>query len=119
MTVDAPAPATRRDRNHILYISVLVAMVLGIAVGFLFPEVGKDLRPLGTGFVALIQMMIAPVIFCTIVLGVGSIRRAAQVGGEAESGVDFVLGIIPPSLLNAVATQEILQTLPESWSAST
>jgi len=139
---------------------VLVAMALGIAVGFVFPEVGKDLRPLGTGFVALIQMMIAPVIFCTIVLGVGSIRRAAQVGkvgglallyfltmstialaiglvvgnilhpgaglhlseelaktgaaqasGEAESGVDFVLGIIPPSLLNAIATREILQTL--------
>ena len=160
MTVDTPAPATRRDRSHILYISVLVAMALGIAVGFLFPEVGKDLRPLGTGFVALIQMMIAPVIFCTIVLGVGSIRRAAQVGkvgglalgyflimstialaiglvvgnilhpgaglnlsqelaetgaaqvsGEAKSSVEFVLGIIPPSLLNAIATREILQTL--------
>jgi aerobic C4-dicarboxylate transport protein len=160
MSVDASAPATRRDRSHLLYIAVLVAMALGIAVGFLFPEVGKDLRPLGTGFVALIQMMIAPVIFCTIVLGVGSIRKAAQVGkvgglalgyflimstvalaiglvvgnilhpgaglnlsqelaetgaaqvsGEAESGVEFVLGIIPPSLLNAIATREILQTL--------
>jgi aerobic C4-dicarboxylate transport protein len=160
MTVDAASPPRRRDRSHILYISVLVAMALGIAVGFLFPELGKDLRPLGTGFVALIQMMIAPVIFCTIVLGVGSIRKAAQVGkvgglalayflimstvalaiglvvgnilhpgaglnlsqelaetgaaqvsGEAESGVDFVLGIIPPSLLNALATREILQTL--------
>jgi aerobic C4-dicarboxylate transport protein len=38
MTVDAPAPATRRDRSHILYISVLVAMALGIAVGFLSPS---------------------------------------------------------------------------------
>jgi aerobic C4-dicarboxylate transport protein len=160
MTVDAASPPRRRDRSHILYISVLVAMALGIAVGFLFPELGKDLRPLGTGFVALIQMMIAPVIFCTIVLGVGSIRKAAQVGkvgglalgyflimstvalaiglvvgnilhpgaglnlsqelaetgaaqvsGEAKSGVEFVLGIIPPSLLNAIATREILQTL--------
>jgi len=160
MTIDAPGPARPPDRSHFLYLSVLVAMALGIAVGFVFPEVGKDLRPLGTGFVALIQMMIAPVIFCTIVLGVGSIRRAAQVGkvgglallyfltmstialaiglvvgnilhpgaglhlsqelaetgaaqvsGEAESGVDFVLGIIPPSLLNAIATREILQTL--------
>ena len=160
MTVDAASPPRRRDRSHILYISVLVAMALGIAVGFIFPEVGKDLRPLGTGFVALIQMMIAPVIFCTIVLGVGSIRKAAQVGkvgglalayflimstialaiglvvgnilhpgaglnlsqelaeagtaqvsGEAESTVDFLLGIIPPSLLSAIATQEILQTL--------
>src|SRR5215213_4364877 len=81
MTVDTTAaPSRRRDRSHFLYIAVLVAMALGIAVGFLFPELGKDLRPLGTGFVALIQMMIAPVIFCTIVLGVGSIRKAAQVG---------------------------------------
>ena len=79
MTVDA-APTQRRDRSHILYISVLVAMALGIAVGFLFPEAGIALRPLGTGFVDLIRMMIAPVIFCTIVLGVGSIRKAAQVG---------------------------------------
>jgi aerobic C4-dicarboxylate transport protein len=160
MTVDAASPPRHRDRSHLLYIAVLVAMALGIAVGFIFPELGKALRPLGTGFVALIQMMIAPVIFCTIVLGVGSIRKAAQVGrvgglallyflvmstvaltiglvvgnilhpgaglhlsdelaaagtaqagGEAESGVDFVLGIIPPSLLSALATREILQTL--------
>jgi aerobic C4-dicarboxylate transport protein len=79
MSVDA-APAQRRDRSHILYVSVLVAMGLGIAVGFLFPDLGVALRPLGTGFVDLIRMMIAPVIFCTIVLGVGSIRKAAQVG---------------------------------------
>src|SRR3954451_3399336 len=79
--VDSPAaPSRRRDRSHILYISVLVAMGLGIAVGFIFPEFGKALRPLGTGFVDLIRMMISPIIFCTIVLGVGSIRRAAQVG---------------------------------------
>src|SRR3954452_263607 len=80
MTVDAPSPPRHRDRSHLLYIAVLAAMALGIAVGFIFPELGKALRPLGTGFVALIQMMIAPVIFCTIVLGVGSIRKAAQVG---------------------------------------
>ena len=41
---------------------------------------GKALKPLGTGFVSLIKMMIAPVIFCTIVLGIGSVRKASQVG---------------------------------------
>src|SRR5215207_5353531 len=92
MTVDTTAaPSRRRDRSHILYISVLVAMALGIAVGFLFPELGKDLRPLGTGFVALIQMMIAPVIFCTIVLGVGSIRKAAQVGKVGGLALGYFL----------------------------
>ena len=55
-------------------------MLLGIAVGFLFPEFGKELKPLGTFFVNLIKMMIGPIIFVTIVLGVGSVKRAAQVG---------------------------------------
>ena len=71
----------RRDRTHYLYIAVIVAVVLGIAVGILVARsVGKALKPLGTGFVNLIKMMISPVIFCTIVLGVGSIRQAAKVG---------------------------------------
>jgi aerobic C4-dicarboxylate transport protein len=73
-------PAARRDRTHYLYIAVVVAMVLGIIVGFAFPEFGVKLKWLGTGFVSLIKMMITPVIFCTIVLGIGSVRRAAQVG---------------------------------------
>ena len=74
------APAGRRDRTHYLYIAVIVAVLAGIAVGFAAPELGKQLKPLGTGFVALIKMMISPVIFCTIVLGVGSVCKAAQVG---------------------------------------
>jgi aerobic C4-dicarboxylate transport protein len=67
------------DRTHYLYIAVIVAMLAGIAVGALWPEFGKDLKWLGTLFVNLIKMMIAP-IFCTIVLGIGSARAAAQVG---------------------------------------
>ena len=79
--VDAqPAPTPKRDRTHFLYVAVIVAMVAGILVGWVFPDVGKSLKPLGTGFVNLIKMMIAPIIFCTIVLGIGSVRKAAQVG---------------------------------------
>jgi aerobic C4-dicarboxylate transport protein len=63
------------DKSHYLYIAVIAAVVLGAVVGLLFPEVGKSLKPLGDGFVKLIKMMIAPVIFCTIVLGIGSIAR--------------------------------------------
>ena len=76
---EAPV-SKKKDRTHWLYISVIIAVGLGIAVGLVFPEVGKALKPLGTGFVNLIKMMIAPVIFCTIVLGIGAIRQAAQVG---------------------------------------
>ena len=77
-----PAKAERKglDKSHYLYIAVIVAVILGALVGLLFPEVGKSLKPLGDGFIKLIKMMIAPVIFCTIVLGIGSIAKAATVG---------------------------------------
>ncbi|HEX3206852.1 MAG TPA: cation:dicarboxylase symporter family transporter, partial [Propionibacteriaceae bacterium] len=67
----AGRPAKKKDRTHYLYVAVIVAVALGIAVGLLFPDFAKQLKPLGTGFVSLIKMMIAPVIFCTIVLGIG------------------------------------------------
>ena len=76
----AGRPAKKKDRTHYLYVAVIVAVALGIAVGLLFPDFAKQLKPLGTGFVGLIKMMIAPVIFCTIVLGIGSVRKASQVG---------------------------------------
>ncbi len=87
--VDRPAP--RRDRTHYLYIAVIIAMGLGIAVGFAFPEFGVSLKWLGTAFVNLIKMMISPIIFCTIVLGIGSVRRAAQVGKVGGLALGYFL----------------------------
>ncbi|MGW2845777.1 cation:dicarboxylate symporter family transporter, partial [Streptomyces sp. NPDC001274] len=72
--------AARRDRTHYLYLAVIAAVALGILVGFAAPGVAVELKPIGTGFVNLIKMMISPIIFCTIVLGVGSVRKAAKVG---------------------------------------
>ncbi|MFS6528993.1 cation:dicarboxylase symporter family transporter [Microbacterium aurugineum] len=68
------------DRHTWLYVSVLIAVVLGAVVGLVWPEIGQGFEALGKGFVALIKMMIAPIIFCTIVVGVGSIAKAATVG---------------------------------------
>jgi aerobic C4-dicarboxylate transport protein len=73
-------PVAKRDRTHKLYIAVIGAVLLGIAVGFIWPDVAVELKPIGTGFVNLIKMMIPPIIFCTIVLGIGSVRKAAKVG---------------------------------------
>ncbi|BBX20573.1 hypothetical protein MDUV_54330 [Mycolicibacterium duvalii] len=67
---------------------MLVAVVAGVGVGILAPAVGTSVGVLGTMFVALIKMMIAPVIFCTIVLGIGSVRKAATVG--KVGGLAFV-----------------------------
>ncbi|TDC22872.1 cation:dicarboxylase symporter family transporter [Streptomyces sp. 8K308] len=151
---------TRRDRTHYLYIAVIAAVVTGIVVGLAAPDVGVELKPLGTGFVSLIKMMISPIIFCTIVLGIGSVRKAAKVGavgglalgyfiamstlalaiglvvgnilepgqglhiteatadvgasqaeGASESTTDFLLGIIPTTMVSAFTEGEVLQTL--------
>ncbi len=86
-----PAPAGKRDRTHWLYVAVIVAVGLGIAVGLLFPDFAVELKWLGTAFVALIKMLIAPVIFCTIVLGIGSIRKATQVGKVGGLALGYFL----------------------------
>src|SRR5215208_6608385 len=94
---DAPS---KRDRTHWLYIAVIVAVFAGVAVGLLAPGVGKSVGVLGTMFVSLIKMMIAPVIFCTIVLGIGSVRKAATVG--KVGGLAFVYFLIMSTFALAI-----------------
>ncbi|WBB64449.1 cation:dicarboxylase symporter family transporter [Streptomyces sp. WMMC500] len=155
------AGRVKRDRTHYLYLAVIVAVLAGVAVGFAAPDAAVELKPVGEGFVNLIKMMISPIIFCTIVLGIGSVRKAAKVGavgglalgyflvmstaalaiglvvgnivqpgdglhltdetrsagadqaavGEAESTTEFLLGIIPHTLVSAFTEGEVLQTL--------
>src|SRR4051794_30766223 len=81
-----------RDRTHYLYLAVIFAVIAGALVGGLAPDgFGLDLKPIGTGFVALIKMMIGPIIFCTIVLGVGSVRQAAKVGKVGGLALGYFL----------------------------
>ncbi|MGW1784509.1 cation:dicarboxylate symporter family transporter [Streptomyces sp. NPDC002143] len=154
------APAVKRDRTHYLYIAVIVAVAIGIAVGLIAPDFAVEMKPIGTGFVNLIKMMISPIIFCTIVLGIGSVRKAAKVGAvggialayfvvmslvalaiglvvgnilepgtglaitdavketgqaqvspEAKDTTEFLLGIIPKTIVSAFTEGEVLQTL--------
>ena len=71
---------SKRDRTHWLYMAVIVAVIAGVIVGLVAPDIGSALGVLGTLFVSLIKMMISPIIFCKIVLGIGSVRKAASVG---------------------------------------
>ena len=89
----SPETTPRRDRTHYLYIAVVVAMVLGVAVGLLAPEFATGLAWIGETFVALIRMMIQPVIFCTLVLGVGSVRSAASVGKVGGLALGYFLAM--------------------------
>ncbi|MFJ1791550.1 cation:dicarboxylate symporter family transporter [Kitasatospora griseola] len=153
-------PTRRRDRTHYLYLAVIAAVIAAIVVGLAAPKFAVELKPVGTGFVNLIKMMISPVIFCTIVLGVGSVTKAAKVGrvgglalgyflltstvalgigllvgnllepgsglhltaalaksGHAQAAAgaatttDFLLGIIPTTLVSALTQGQVLQTL--------
>jgi aerobic C4-dicarboxylate transport protein len=159
MTITVPT-RPERGRTHYLYVAVVAAVGLGILVGLAAPDAAVQLKPLGTAFVGLIKMMIQPVIFCTIVIGVGSVRSAARVGkvgglalgyflvmstvalaiglvvgnflhpgsglhltdavasagkeqavGASGSTVDFLVGIVPTSMVSALTSGEVLQTL--------
>ncbi|HEY4211482.1 MAG TPA: dicarboxylate/amino acid:cation symporter [Steroidobacteraceae bacterium] len=63
-----------------LYVQVLVAIAIGLALGFLDPALAQRMQPLGEGFIKLIKMMIAPIIFCTVVTGIGGMEKLREVG---------------------------------------
>lgn len=100
-TDDAGRPAPRaatdekkpgkRDRTHWLYILVIIAVVAGIVVGLVAPDTAASLGVLGELFVKLIKMMIVPVIFCTVVLGIGKVRAAASVGKVGGLAIGYFL----------------------------
>ncbi|ADJ64114.1 dicarboxylate/amino acid:cation symporter [Herbaspirillum seropedicae] len=146
-----------------LYFQVLVAIVIGILLGHFYPSTGEAMKPLGDGFVKLIKMIIAPVIFCTVVIGIAGMEDMKKVGktgglallyfevvstvaliiglllvnflqpgvgmnvdpasldtksiaaytapGKMGSVTDFVLGIIPTSMVDAFAKGDVLQVL--------
>ena len=64
----------------VLYVQVIIAIVIGIIVGHFYPSFGVQLKPLGDGFIKLIKMMIAPIIFCTIVTGIAGMQNTKKVG---------------------------------------
>ncbi|MDE2060975.1 MAG: dicarboxylate/amino acid:cation symporter [Bradyrhizobium sp.] len=163
-TVTAPAQAgAAKPWYRILYIQVLIAIVLGALVGWKFQEFATSdwVKALGDGFIKLIKMVIAPIIFCTVVSGIAHIQDARKVGrigikalvyfeivstfalliglvignlvkpgagfgsaaanaqavekfaqqAQHQKSVDFLLHIIPDTVVGAFASGEILQVL--------
>jgi aerobic C4-dicarboxylate transport protein len=116
MTTAAATPAAmpaapRKPWYKILYVQVLIAIILGALVGWLFPDVGKNdwVKALGDGFVKLIRMVIAPIIFCTVVSGIAHISQVSKVGRvavkallyfEVASTFALVLGLLVGNLLH-------------------
>jgi aerobic C4-dicarboxylate transport protein len=78
--VQGASAAPRKPWYTVLYIQVLIAIALGVLVGHFFPQTGNALKPLGDAFINLIKMMIAPVIFCTVVHGISSMGDLKKIG---------------------------------------
>ncbi|WP_052226482.1 cation:dicarboxylate symporter family transporter [Microbacterium mangrovi] len=108
-TTRLPQPRRRWDKHTWLYLSVILAVVLGCVVGLVWPDAGIALKPLGEIFVALIHLMIAPIIFCTIVLGVGSIAKAATVGKIGGLALVYFLVMSTVALAIGLVVGNIIQ----------
>jgi aerobic C4-dicarboxylate transport protein len=79
-----PDPAVlanrRRPLYRSLYVQVLAAVVAGVLLGYFQPALGAEMKPLGDAFIKLIKMMIAPIIFCTVVVGIAGMEDMKKVG---------------------------------------
>ena len=87
---DAIVPAAKPWYRH-LYIQVVIAILLGVTIGHFWPATGEALKPLGDGFIKLVKMIIAPVIFLTIVTGIAGMRDLARVGRVALKAFAYFL----------------------------
>ena len=157
-----PAQSPKKLHQH-LYVQVLTAITLGILLGHFYPETATTMKPIGDGFIKLIKMIIAPIIFCTVVTGIAGMQDMDKVGrvgvkallyfevvstlaliiglivvhviqpgvgmnvdvstldtksltayteaAKIHSTVDFLLNIIPASVVDAFAKGDILQVL--------
>jgi len=153
----------RKPLYKSLYVQVLFAVIVGVLLGHFQPQLGADMKPLGDGFIKLIKMIIAPIIFCTVVIGIAGMEDMKKVGktgglallyfevvstlaliiglvivnvlqpgsgmhvdpstldtkgiaaytapGKMQGTVDFLLNVIPTSVVDAFAKGEILQVL--------
>ncbi len=156
-------PAKKLPLYRSLYVQVITAVIIGVLLGHFYPAAGEAMKPLGDGFIKLIKMIIAPIIFCTVVVGIAGMEDMKKVGktgglallyfevvssialvvglvlvnvlqpgagmnidpatldtkaiasytgpGKMTGTVDFVLNIIPSTLVDAFAKGEILQVL--------
>jgi aerobic C4-dicarboxylate transport protein len=99
-----------------LYVQVLIAIALGVLLGYFYPELGAKMKPLGDGFIKFIKMLIAPVIFCTVVMGIAGVedmKKVGKTGGlaliyfEVMSTVSLILGLVIVNLLKPGAGMNV------------
>ncbi|SFG37232.1 dicarboxylate/amino acid:cation symporter [Methylobacterium gossipiicola] len=105
----AEPPRVAEPWYKVLYIQVLIAIALGILLGYVAPEWGKSVKWLGDAFIALIKMMIAPIIFCTIVHGIASIGDLKKVGRVGLKALVYFEVVSTIALLIGVLVGEVVR----------
>ena len=102
------ATSARKPLYKSLYIQVLFAVVVGVLLGHFYPQLGTSMKPLGDGFIKLIKMIIAPIIFCTVVVGIAGMedmKKVGKTGGmallyfEVVSTLALVIGLLVVNIL--------------------
>ena len=115
MTGSISAAPARPFYAH-LYVQVLAAIAAGIALGYFYPETGEAMKPLGDGFIKLIKMIIAPIIFCTVVHGIAGMSDMKKVGRvgvkallyfEIVTTLALIIGLIVVNVLQPGAGMNI------------
>ncbi|AZO03907.1 MULTISPECIES: dicarboxylate/amino acid:cation symporter [Mesorhizobium] len=101
--------APRKRHFARTYVQVLAAMVLGAAIGYLYPETGQSLKPLGDAFIKVIKMIIAPVIFLTIATGIAGMSDLQKVGRVAAKAMVYFLTFSTLALVVGLIVANIVQ----------
>jgi aerobic C4-dicarboxylate transport protein len=107
LLLDPPLPRTPWYR--VLYVQVLIAVAIGIAVGWIEPDLGKKLKPLGDAFINMIKMMIAPIIFCTVVHGIASMSDMKKLGRVGVKTIFYFLTVSTLALVIGLVVVNILK----------
>ncbi len=109
-------PARKPPLYKSLYVQVITAVIIGVLIGHFYPHTGEAMKPLGDAFIKLIKMMIAPIIFCTVVVGIAGMedmKKVGKTGGlallyfEVVSSVALVVGLVLVNLLQPGAGMNI------------
>jgi aerobic C4-dicarboxylate transport protein len=102
-------PIARKPWYKSLYGQVLIALVLGIAVGHAFPAFGESLKPLGDAFIKLVKMIIAPVIFCTVVAGIAGMNNLESVGRVGAKALAYFMTFSTLALVVGLVVGNIVE----------
>ena len=110
MIIDSDPSATTRPRLwRSLYVQVLAAIVLGILLGWLRPELGVELKPLGDAFIKLVKMVIAPVIFLTVVTGIAGLGHLGDLGRVALKAFTYFITVSTLALIVGLTVANLVR----------